>query len=145
MVSTFRFLKFWPKILFWANLGQKSESCPFCLKIDTQSISRMISLILILVFWISSPKSIFGQIWTKKVNVVCFAWKWTDRVWWDADSFPTLIFSIFNPKYIFWQVWTEKVKINMFMILFPPDHLHYFNLEHCVPYVVFIFCELVIL
>ena len=31
-------LGFWnfdPKIYFWANLGRKSQSCPFCLKTDT--------------------------------------------------------------------------------------------------------------
>ena len=28
-----------------------------------------------LVFWISNPKSNFGQIWAKKVQVVCFTWK----------------------------------------------------------------------
>ena len=48
----------------------------------TQSILRMIILIPTLVVWIYNPKSIFGQIWAKKVNVVCFAWKWTQRVWW---------------------------------------------------------------
>ena len=29
----------------------------------------------ILVFWICNPKSIFGQIWAKKVKVVWFTWK----------------------------------------------------------------------
>ena len=72
------YLDFWNsdrKIHFWANFGQKSESCLFCLKIGTHSISRMIILIPTLVFWISNPKSIFGDIWVKKVKVVCFAWK----------------------------------------------------------------------
>ena len=63
------------RIHFWANLGRKSQSCPFCLKIGTQSISKMLSLIPTLVFWISNPKSIFGQVWDKKVIAVCFAWK----------------------------------------------------------------------
>ena len=30
---------------------------------------------LTLVFWLSNPKSIFGQIWTKKVKVIRFARK----------------------------------------------------------------------
>ena len=58
---------------------------------------------------------------------------------------PTLIFSISNPKSIFRQIWAEKVKIIMFMILFPSNRLHYCNFGHCVPYVVLMFCELVML
>ena len=58
---------------------------------------------------------------------------------------PTLIFSISNPESIFRQSCPAKVKIIMFMILFPPDRLHYCNLGHCVPYGVFMFCELVLL
>ena len=68
-------LKFWnsdPEIHFWANLGWKS---PFFLKIGTHGILTMAIFLPTLVFWISKPKSIFGQIWTKKVKVVCFAWK----------------------------------------------------------------------
>ena len=57
-----------PKIHFWANLGQKSQSYQFCLKICTHGIWRMLNLIPTLVFWICNPKSIFGQIWTKKVS-----------------------------------------------------------------------------
>ena len=58
---------------------------------------------------------------------------------------PILIFSISNPKFIFVQIWAKKVKIITFMILFSSNRLHYCNLEHCVTYVVFMFCELVIL
>ena len=59
--SALRFLKFWPPNPFFANLGQKRESCPFCKKFGTHSILRMIILIQTLVFWISNTKSIFGQ------------------------------------------------------------------------------------
>ena len=75
-----RFLKFWPKIHFWANLGWKSQSCPFSLKIGMHGILMMLILIPTLVFWISDPKSIFGKIWTKKVKVVQFGWKLAHRV-----------------------------------------------------------------
>ena len=71
-------LDFWnsnSKAHFCANLGWKSQSCPFCPKVITHGISRMLILILILVFWFSYSKSIFGQIWAKKLKVVCFAWK----------------------------------------------------------------------
>ena len=59
--------------LFIYLLGQKTESCPFCLKIGTHSISRMIILIPTLVFWISNSKFIFGEIWSGKVKAICFA------------------------------------------------------------------------
>ena len=69
------FWKFDPKIHFWAKLGWKSQSRSFCLKIGTHDILRILILIPTLAFWISNPKSIFGQIWVKKVKVVCFVWK----------------------------------------------------------------------
>ena len=56
------------KIYFGANLGQKIEICSFCLKIITNSIYTKIILTPTLVFKISNPKSIFGQIWAKKVT-----------------------------------------------------------------------------
>ena len=70
-------LDFWnsnPKTHFWANFGRKSHSCSFFLKIDTHGILTMLTLIPTIVFWIANAKSVFGQIWTEKVKVVCFAW-----------------------------------------------------------------------
>ena len=78
-------LDFWnsnPKIQFWANLGWKSQSCPFFLKIGTHGISRMLILTPTLVFWISKLKSIFEQILAEKVKVVHFGWKLAHRVSW---------------------------------------------------------------
>ena len=69
-----------PKSIFWANLGRKSQNCPFFLKIGMHGILTMLILIPTLVFWISDPKSIFGKIWTKKVKVVQFGWKLAHRV-----------------------------------------------------------------
>ena len=69
------FLKFGPRNPFLGKFGQKSQCYQFCLKIGTQSLSRMLILILSLVFWTSYPKFILGQIWAEKVKVVCFAWK----------------------------------------------------------------------
>ena len=46
-------LNFWnsnPKIHFWWNLSRKSQSCPFCLKIGTLDITRLVILIPTLVF-----------------------------------------------------------------------------------------------
>ena len=76
-------LDFWnfdPKIYFWANLGRKNQSCLFFLKIDTHGILTILILIPTLAFWISDPKSIFGEIWAKKVKVVQFGWKLAHRV-----------------------------------------------------------------
>ena len=70
--SNIIFLNFQPYIHFWANLGQKSQSCLFCLKIGTHVMSRLLILVPTLVFWISKSKSIFGQIWTEKLKVVKF-------------------------------------------------------------------------
>ena len=66
--SNISFLNLQPLIHFWANLDQKGQSCSFWLKIDTQSILRMLILILSIVFWISYLKFIFWQIWAKKVS-----------------------------------------------------------------------------
>ena len=76
-------LDFWnsnPKIHFLRNLGRKSQSCPFSLKIGTHGILAMLILISTLVFWISNPKSIFGQMWAKKVKVSQFGWKFAHRM-----------------------------------------------------------------
>ena len=55
-------LDFWnfdTKINFWANLGQKIQSSPFCLKIGAHSISRMLIPNPDLDFWNSDPKIYF--------------------------------------------------------------------------------------
>ena len=63
-------------------MGQKSQSCLFCLKIGTHVISRLLILVPTSVFWISKPKSLFKQICTKKLKVVQFGWKLAHRVSW---------------------------------------------------------------
>ena len=68
-----------PKTHFCANFGRKSQSCSFWLKIGRHGILTMLTLIPTFVFWIPNPKSIFGQIWTEKVKVVCFAWNLANR------------------------------------------------------------------
>ena len=70
-----RFLKFRPQNPFFATSGRNSQSCLFCQKIDTHGISRMLNFIPTLVFWISNPKSIFGETWAKENKVVSFVWK----------------------------------------------------------------------
>ena len=69
-------LDFWnSEIHFWVNFSRKCQSCLFFLKIGTHGILTMLILIPTLFFWISDPKSIFRQIWAKKVKVVYLAWK----------------------------------------------------------------------
>ena len=106
--SNISFLNFQPLIHFWANLGQKSQGCLFCLKIGIHVISRLLILVPTLAFWISKPKSIFGQIWTEKLKVVQFGWKLAYRVsrrcWFlfqhYFSQFPTLnpFLNKFGPK-----------------------------------------------
>ena len=49
-------------------------------EIGMHSILAMLILIPTLVFWFPNPKSIFGEIWVKKVKVVQFGWKLTHMV-----------------------------------------------------------------
>ena len=70
-----RDLDFWSfdlKTHFRANLGPKIQRCLFCLKIGAHGISRMLILTPTLVFGISNPDFLFGQIWTKKSQICLF-------------------------------------------------------------------------
>ena len=80
--SGLRFLKFQPQNLFLGKFGPKNSKCPFCLKIGTHCISRMLILIPTLVSWISNPNFLFGQICAKKVKVVRLNWKLVHMVSW---------------------------------------------------------------
>ena len=102
------FLNFKSWFPFWANLGQKSQSCLSYLKIGTYVISRFLILFPIIVFWISKPKSIFGQVRIEKLKIVQFGWKLAHRVsrrcWFFfqhyVSQFPTLnpFLDKFGPK-----------------------------------------------
>ena len=107
-------LVFWNsdrKTHFWGNLGQKSQSYQFCLKIGTIGIWRMLILTSTLVFWMCNPKSIFGLIWVKKIKIVYFGWKLAHRASWGC-----WFFWISYPKFIFGQIWTEKAKSSLFCL-----------------------------
>ena len=131
-------LDFWnsdPKIQFWANLGQKSQSCLFCLKVCIHGISRMLILISTFVFlisnwksifwpnlgqksqicsffWISTLNFLFGQIWAKKVKVARFNWKLGHMASWKCRfRIRTYIFEIPTRKSIFGQIWPKKWKL----------------------------------
>ena len=71
-----------PKIHFWVNFGQKSQTSPFCLKIGAPVILEELIPILGLDFQNSDLKLLFGQIWAKKTKIVFFAWKLAHMVSW---------------------------------------------------------------
>ena len=74
-------MKFRPQNLFLGKFGPKNvKVVRFAWKLGTHVISRLLILVTTLVFWISKPKSIFGQIWTEKLKVVQFGWKLAHRV-----------------------------------------------------------------
>ena len=104
------FWNFHSKIHFWANLGLKSQRCLLCLKIGTHGISSMLILILTLVFWISNPNFLFGQIWVEKVKVVRFGWKLAHMVSWKCR------FRIFDPKIQFWANLCPKSQSCLFYL-----------------------------
>ena len=147
--STLRFFKFRPKIHFWANLGQKSESCLFCMKIGTHTHTQYLKddhSYFNISFLNFQPYIHFWANLGPKSQSCLFCLKMdTQSMVRMLILIPILIFWISNPKSFFSQIWAEKVKIIMFMILFLPDGLHCCNLGHCATYVVFMSCELVIL
>ena len=71
--SRHRFWKFRSQNPFQVNLGRKSQSCLFCLKIGTHAISRMLILIPTIVFSISKPKSFLGKFRPKKSKLSILA------------------------------------------------------------------------
>ena len=80
-------LDFWnsdPKIQFWANFGRKSQSCSFCLKIGTHSISRMLILITTFSeFPIQNP--FLGKFGPKKSKLSVLPENWHTWYLEDAD------------------------------------------------------------
>ena len=97
----------------WAtssNLGWKTKSYPFWLKIGTHGILEVLIPNPTLDFWNSNPK-----IWALKFKVVCFVWKMVQIVsqvcgFWIR----TLIFEMPTPKPIIGQIFVEKVKVVRF-------------------------------
>ena len=67
------FSNFDSKIHFWANLGGKTQNCPFCLKIGTQwylGNADSKSGLKVLKFRLQNP--FLGQIWVQKFKVARF-------------------------------------------------------------------------
>ena len=112
-------LDFWnfdPKIHFWANLGPKIQSCPFCLKIGAHSISRMLIPNPDLDFWNFDPKIHFWANLGSKIQSCPFC------LIIGTHGFsrmlilsPTLVFWISNPNILFGQVWAKNFKVVRFV------------------------------
>ena len=60
--SVISFLTFLSKFVILGKFGTKKSKLFFCLKIGIWSISKMLILIVALVFWNSNRESVFGQI-----------------------------------------------------------------------------------
>ena len=92
----------------WAispNLGRKSQSCPFCLKIDTHGILKELILHPDLDFQNSDLKIHFWANLGRKNQSCPFCLKiGTQSVSKMLILIPTLVFRISNPKSIFGQV-----------------------------------------
>ena len=73
-------MKFRPQNPFFGKFGSKKSKFYVFPEIGTHGILTIPILIPKLVFWISNPKSIFGQIRAKKVKVIQFGWKLAHRV-----------------------------------------------------------------
>ena len=113
-------LYFWnsdPKIHFWANLGRKSQSWSFFLKIRTHGILTMLILIPTLVFWISNHEFISGKIWAKKVKVIQFGWKSAHRV-------------SHRCRFLFRHYFSELRSLNNFLDKFGPKNSKLFVLTN---------------
>ena len=110
-MSRLRFLKFQPpKIYFWANLGPKIQSCPFCLNIGAQSISRMPIPNPDLDFWNLDPKIHFwGNVGPKTQSCPFCLKMGAHKYLKDADLESRLRFLKFGPQNSFLGKFVWKV------------------------------------
>ena len=102
------------KIQFWANLGPKIPSSPFCLKIGTHSISKMLISSPVIDFWNydskiqvffrnTDPKIYFWEnIRSKNLKFFVLSQSWHTWYLKDADSYFNICFLNFELKIYFW-------------------------------------------
>ena len=111
-------LDFWNcslKIHLWANLCQESQSCPFCLKIDIHSISRMQNHVLIFFFSeFSTLNPFLGKFRPKKSKLFVLPENWHTEYLEDVDSYSELVFWSSKPKSMFWANLSRKSRIVYF-------------------------------
>ena len=114
--SESRFLKFQPQDPFWANLGPKRQNCPFCLKIGTHGISRMLILIPTLVFWNPDPKIDFWANLGQKSQSCSFCLKiGRHGISMKLILIPTLAFWIPYQKSVLGKFGSKKLKVVRFV------------------------------
>ena len=103
-----------PKIHFWANLGQKSQSCPVWLKIGTQRVSTMVILIPTLFFSVLNLKSFLDKFEEKKLFILTENW----HTWYfvDADSYFNNSFLNCQLKIHFWANLGRKSQSCLFCL-----------------------------
>ena len=95
----------------WANLRQKSQSCPFKLKIGTYGIMEMQIPNLDLYFWNSVPKIHFWVILGPKIQSCSFCLKTgTHCISRMLIPNPDLDFWNFDPKIHFWANLAPKIQ-----------------------------------
>ena len=94
--SSISFQNFQSQIYFKVNLGQKSQSCLFCLQIGTQNILRMLILILTIVFWISKLNPFLGKFGPEKPKLSVLPEHW--HAWYpgNTDSYSEINFVNFK-------------------------------------------------
>ena len=80
--SRIRTSKFRPQNPFLGKFGPKIQSCPFCLKIGTHGILKVLIRNLGIEFQNSDPKILFWANLGCKFKVVSFAWKLALMVYW---------------------------------------------------------------
>ena len=97
------------------EFSQKTQSCPFWLKIGTHNLLEALILYFHLDFWNSDPKIHFWANLGRKNQSCSFCLKIaTHGILRILILIPTLVFWISNPKSIFGQIWTKRVKVVCF-------------------------------
>ena len=97
------------QIHFWENLGQENQSCLFCLKIGTQSTSKVLILISTLVFWNFQLKIHFWANLGQKSQSYPVCLKiGRQSILKVLILILTLVFWISIPLSIFGQVWDKR-------------------------------------
>ena len=99
-------LDFWnsyPRAHFWANMGRKSQSCPFFLKIVTHGISTMLIITPILFSEFPTLNPFWANLGLKSQSCPFFLKTGIHGISRLLILIPTLVFWILKPKSIFGQ------------------------------------------
>ena len=135
--SRLRTSKFRSQNSFLGKFGPKIQSCPFCLKIGTHGILKVLIRNLGIEFRNSEAKVLFWANLGCKFKVVCFAWKLALMVYWRCwFCIRTQFFKIPTPKSTFGPIWAEKPNLS---VLPENWHTEYFEVADSYSYISFHF------